>query len=55
MAVVTACTLATGLGGVSLPRLPLGAALLVTMQSLLVLAVLALLELAPGERPGEHR
>jgi UDP-GlcNAc:undecaprenyl-phosphate GlcNAc-1-phosphate transferase len=45
--VITACTLATGLGGVSLPRLERGAAILVAAQSVLVLLVLALLELAP--------
>ena len=45
--VITACTLATGLGGVTLPRLDLGAAILVAAQSGLVLLVLALLELAP--------
>jgi UDP-GlcNAc:undecaprenyl-phosphate GlcNAc-1-phosphate transferase len=48
--VITACTLATGLGGVSLPLLSPGPALLVTGQSLLVLAVLVLLEQAPGAR-----
>jgi UDP-GlcNAc:undecaprenyl-phosphate/decaprenyl-phosphate GlcNAc-1-phosphate transferase len=52
--VITACTLATGLGGVLLPELSLGAAVLVVAQSALVLLVLALLELGPAPRPEER-
>jgi UDP-GlcNAc:undecaprenyl-phosphate GlcNAc-1-phosphate transferase len=42
--VLTACTLATGLGGVALPRVSPRTAILVAAQSGLVLLVLALLE-----------
>ncbi len=44
VAVICACTLATGLGGVLLGRVPAWAAALIVVQTLLILLVLALLE-----------
>ena len=53
--VVTGCTLATGLGGVALPRLDPVSAMLVAAQSAVVLLVLALLELAPNAAAAPQR
>ncbi|RMH21902.1 MAG: undecaprenyl/decaprenyl-phosphate alpha-N-acetylglucosaminyl 1-phosphate transferase [Acidobacteria bacterium] len=49
--VIVACTLATGMGGVTLIHLEAWQALLVAGQTVVVLAVLALLESAPDAAP----
>ncbi|MEM7481912.1 MAG: ATP-binding cassette domain-containing protein [Acidobacteriota bacterium] len=51
LVVISACTVATGLGGLLLIRLEAWQAILVTFQTLVILLALALLESAPGEAP----